>query len=178
MPSCESNVLHTHDVIDDVTMSKSRSNIKIAIAWSIFIVQRGNKYCHKLWLTWHLFNTQISGSASIWKIIRGRNSKPFSGIFKIHVFCMVGSISRQIWKLHGEFCKMKPFWLWWQLQLRHSVTLNSVLYIHVSERVALRAISKANILANNANIVIYFHITINYRISYEIRFLKIADQKS
>ena len=47
-PSCANYVLHTHDVIDDIIRSISRSNIKIAISWSVFIVQRGNKYCHNL----------------------------------------------------------------------------------------------------------------------------------
>ena len=35
MPSCVSYVLHTNDVIDEVTRSFSRSNIIIAITWSV-----------------------------------------------------------------------------------------------------------------------------------------------
>ena len=53
MSSCVSYVLHTHDVIYDITRSKSRSNLKSAITPSVFIVQCGNKYCHNLWLKGH-----------------------------------------------------------------------------------------------------------------------------
>ena len=48
--SCASYVLYTHDVIDDITMPKSMSNFKIAITWSVFIVQRENKYCQNMCL--------------------------------------------------------------------------------------------------------------------------------
>ena len=57
IPSCTSHLLHTHNVIDEVTRSTSRSNLKIAITWSVFIVHCGNKYCYNLWLTGCLFNT-------------------------------------------------------------------------------------------------------------------------
>ena len=43
MSSCASYVLHTHDVIDDVTRSQSRSNFEIDISPSIFELQRRSK---------------------------------------------------------------------------------------------------------------------------------------
>ena len=45
MHSCASYLLHTHDVVDDVTRSQSRPNLKIAISLSAFIVRRGNNIC-------------------------------------------------------------------------------------------------------------------------------------
>ena len=57
MPSCANYVLHTHDVIDDVTRSISRSNLKIPIHVTVFIVERGNKNYHNLWLTGPPSNT-------------------------------------------------------------------------------------------------------------------------
>ena len=49
MPNCASYVLHTHDVIDSVTRSKNKSNLKIAMAWSVYVIQRRNKYGLNLW---------------------------------------------------------------------------------------------------------------------------------
>ena len=43
MFSCASYVTHTHDVIDDVTRSQSRSNFEIDITPSIFELQRRSK---------------------------------------------------------------------------------------------------------------------------------------
>ena len=43
MSSCASYVSRTHDVIDDVTISQSRSNFKIDIFASIFELQRRSK---------------------------------------------------------------------------------------------------------------------------------------
>ena len=40
MSSCASYVSHTHDVIDDVTRSQSRSNVEIDISPSIFQLER------------------------------------------------------------------------------------------------------------------------------------------
>ena len=54
---CASYVLHTHDVIDDVTRSISRSNLKIAITKSVFVVQSVETNCHNLWFTGRLSNT-------------------------------------------------------------------------------------------------------------------------
>ena len=51
MCSCASYVSRTYNAIDYVTRFKSRSNVEIAITRSVFIVQRGNKYRHNLWLT-------------------------------------------------------------------------------------------------------------------------------
>ena len=73
---------------------KSRSNIKIAITWSVFITLHGNKYYHNIWLTGQLSKTP--------KIIIERKSKPFSGFFKINVLRMKVSISVQTWKLDGK----------------------------------------------------------------------------
>ena len=43
MSSCASYVSHTHDVIDDVTRSPSKSNFEIDISPSIFELQRRSK---------------------------------------------------------------------------------------------------------------------------------------
>ena len=43
MPSCASYVSRTHDVIDDVTKSQSRSNFEIHISPSILELQRRSK---------------------------------------------------------------------------------------------------------------------------------------
>ena len=43
MSSCASYVSHTHDVIDDVTRSQSRSNFEIDISPSIFELQHRSK---------------------------------------------------------------------------------------------------------------------------------------
>ena len=56
-------------------------------------------------------------------------------------------------------------WRW-----RHNVTSNIAIYIHVSERVAVEASSKANILGMNANTVIIFPGYTWIRRSYGIRF--------
>ena len=47
------DVSHTHDVIDDITRSKSRSNFEIVMTLPVLIRQYGNNYCWKLWLTEH-----------------------------------------------------------------------------------------------------------------------------
>ena len=110
---------------------KSRSKLKIVTTWSVFIALRGNKYCQYLWLTWHLYYIQISVSVCVWKIVRGRKSKPFSRIFKIHVLHMIASIWLQIWKLDVELCIMKPWYFHHDDIFSHGVTLNIALYIHV-----------------------------------------------
>ena len=43
MPSCASYDSRTHDVIDDVTMSQSRSNFEIDTSSSIFELERRSK---------------------------------------------------------------------------------------------------------------------------------------
>ena len=43
MSSCASYVSHTHDVIDDVTWSQSRSNFEIDISPSIFVLEHRSK---------------------------------------------------------------------------------------------------------------------------------------
>ena len=73
MPCCASNVLYTHDVIDDVTRSVNRSNLKIAITRSVFIVHHGNKYCHNLWLTGHVSNTLKRDNHPNWQSITVSN---------------------------------------------------------------------------------------------------------
>ena len=170
--------------------------MKLPKTRSIFIIQRGNNYCHNLWLTGHLqtrswaerlsmghfctvawyrcttpvlfcghrrsppliweendgghvelkrrrisvasdcaslWHTQISVSVSVWKITRGRKSKPFQGLFKIHVLYMIAIIALQMWKLLGNYVKRNQFnphgsevtawpgilpyifmsWIWW-----------------------------------------------------------------
>ena len=158
MPRCASYVLHTHDIIDDVTVSKIRSNPKIPTTWSVFfIVQRGTNIVI-ICGSWDILLMYLSFGFSFGlKIIRGWKSKSFPGISKIHILHMIASISLQIWQLGGKLCKMKPFWPWWHHQWRHNVTLHIALYINARERVVLgMSISKVNILVNNANIVIIF----------------------
>ena len=43
MSSCASYVSHTHDIIDDVTRSQSRSNFEIDISSSIIDLERQSK---------------------------------------------------------------------------------------------------------------------------------------
>ena len=58
----------------------------------IFIIQRGNKYCHKLWLTSHLPDTlKLQFDFGFWKLVRGRMWKPFSGVLK-NVVYMIASM--------------------------------------------------------------------------------------
>ena len=107
MPISASYVLRTHNIIDYVARSKIRSNVRIAITWTVFNVQpgHGHKYCHDLWLNGHLLKHSSFG----FSFVRGRKSKPFSGFFKIHDLHMIPSIWLQIWNLEGKLCKMKPF---------------------------------------------------------------------
>ena len=55
IPSCASHVLHTHDVINDVAMSKSKLNLNIPITWSglsweqiLELDNFSNELCHQL----------------------------------------------------------------------------------------------------------------------------------
>ena len=70
-------------------------------------VAHGTAFKHAQVLVW----------ISVWKIVRGRKSKPFSGIFKIHVLHMIASIWLQIWKLkancdHDDIIRDITAWLW------------------------------------------------------------------
>ena len=85
---------------------KNRSNLKITIARSVFLYILSQFVAQ--WTS--SYNTQVSVSFSVWKIASGRKSKPFSGIFKIHVLYMIALIGLWIWKLHYKLCKMKPIW--------------------------------------------------------------------
>ena len=55
-----------------------------------------------------------------------------------------------------QIIRIKPFWLRWDYRWRHSATLNIAFYIHVLERAAPRARSKASNSGINANIIITF----------------------
>ena len=89
--------------------------------------------------------TQVS--VSIIKIVRGRKSKLFPVIFKIHDMYMTSDVEtmRQI------------IWLRWGHETCHkAIFFNIALYIYVLERVAPRANCQTNSSGMNGNIVIIF----------------------
>ena len=57
MSNCESYVSHTHDVIDDVTRSQSRSNFESDISPSIFELERRSKAQEMLMAIFLVYST-------------------------------------------------------------------------------------------------------------------------
>ena len=108
MSSCASYVSRTHDVIDDVTRSQSRSNFEIDISPSIFKLERRSK-------------AQIVGNAHgylsgifnfrynfRWKILsRAQNS----GHFENFEILNTASIWPQIWKDRPKLCHKKSIFM-------------------------------------------------------------------
>ena len=95
MSSCASYVSRTHDVIDDVTISQSRSKFEIDISPSIFELQRRSK-------------AQNVGNA------HGYLSGIFNlaqngGHFENFEILNTASIWPQIWKDRPKFCQKKYF---------------------------------------------------------------------
>ena len=89
MSSRASYVLHTDDVIDDVTRSKRKSILKIVIIWSIFLsysVETEKKYNHYLYLTWHLSHRLINVTFNV-KISNGTIN--FVKLLCKHIMCIV-----------------------------------------------------------------------------------------
>ena len=54
MRNYASYVSHTHILM---IISWCQKGLKLAITWSVFVVQRGYKYCRNIWLVGHLSNT-------------------------------------------------------------------------------------------------------------------------
>ena len=124
---------------------------------SVSFVQNGNKYCHNLWLSEHLTNTRrFKIGFRFERSPRVENRNHIREFFNVHFSHMIASTWLHIWKLDGWLCRMTPFWPWRHHQQRHNKTLHIARFIHIWEMVALGAISKAQIMKNNAGIVITF----------------------
>ena len=99
--SCTSYVLQIHDIIDDVTRSKSRPNVKIVITQFLSYSVETNIViiCVHGTSFWHIW---VSVLVSVWKMIRSRESKPFLEIVKIRILHMIVPIWVHIWKLNDK----------------------------------------------------------------------------
>ena len=127
-------VSRSREVIHDVTMLKSRSNFEVTITRLVYIIQHGNKYCHNMFLTGHLYDTLIFRFQFRFQDRRRLKMETVSRNFRNPCLYMIALIGLQIWKFHGISCKRKPISPRWRHQRRHSVTFNIALYIHVYER--------------------------------------------
>ena len=126
MSSCASYVSRTHDVIDDVTRSQSKSNFEIDISPSIFELERRPKAQNIANSNGYLsgiFNFRYNFR---WKSLsRAQNGGHFSNFESLNT----ASIWPQIWKEHSKLCQKKFFSWWWPNRWRHRVASKSALYI-------------------------------------------------
>ena len=106
MSSCASYVSRTHDVIDDVTRSQSRSNFESDISPSIFQLERRSKaqnVGNAHGCLSGLFNFRYNFR---WKSLsRAQNS----GHFENFEILNTGSIWPQIWKDRPRLCQKEYF---------------------------------------------------------------------
>ena len=54
---CVMKQVMCHILMASLIISWGQKGLKLAITWSVFVVQRGYKYCHNMWLVGHLSNT-------------------------------------------------------------------------------------------------------------------------
>ena len=106
MSSCASYVSRTHDVIDDVTRSQSRSNFEIDISPSIFELERrsnaqnvGNAHGYLYGIFNFRYNCRLKS------LSRAQNS----GHFENFEILNTASIWPQIWKDPPKLCQKKYF---------------------------------------------------------------------
>ena len=106
MSSCASYVSRTHDVIDDVTRSQSRSNFEIDISPSIFELERrskaqnvGNAHGYLSDIFNFRYNFRLKS------LSRAQNS----GHFENFEILNTASIWPQIWKDRPKLCQKKYF---------------------------------------------------------------------
>ena len=157
-----------HDVIANVARSTSRSNREIAIARSVLSYSVDTEYCHNLWL--------MTISVSVWEIDRVRKSKPFSGIFIIHVLYTIVLIGLQIWQLHCELCKTRPVWPRWRHQWRQAwLWILSSIFIFRKGWVPGQVLWP---VSQEWLRISYFRFIHDRRRSQDITHFKIADQRS
>ena len=126
MSSCASYVSRSHDVIDDVTRSQSRSNFEIDISPSIFELERrskaqnvGNAHGYLSGIFNFRYNFRLKS------LSRALNS----GHFENFEILNTASIWPQIWKDRPKLCQKKVFSWWWRHRWRHRVASKSALYI-------------------------------------------------
>ena len=104
--SCASYVSRTHDVIDDVTTSQSRSNFEIDISPSICELERRQKAQNVGNANSYLsgrFNFGITSGKK--RLFRAQNG----GYFENFEILNIASIWPQIWKDHPELCQKNIF---------------------------------------------------------------------
>ena len=106
MSSCASYVSRTHDVIDDVIRSQSRSNFEIAISPSIFELERRSKVQNV-----GNANGYLSGIFHFRYNFRQKSSSRAQngGHFENFEISNTVPIWPQIWKDHLKFCQKSIF---------------------------------------------------------------------
>ena len=106
MSSCASYVSHTHDVIDDVTRSQSRSNLKLIylLQYLSYSVDQKLKMSEMLMVIFLVYSTSCitSGKKSLSRAQNG-------GHFKNFIILITASIWPQIWKDRPKLCEKKYF---------------------------------------------------------------------
>ena len=102
MSSCASYVSHTHDIIDDVTRSQSRSNFEIDTSLSIFELEHRSKAQNvgnaNAYLS-DIINLQYNLR---WKVCL---QLKMAAILKKFLLLNTASIWPQIWKDHPKLCQ-------------------------------------------------------------------------
>ena len=116
MPSYASYVSCTHDVIDDVTRSQSKSNFEIDISPSIFELERRSKAQNIGNASGYLFDIFNFRYDFHWKSLsRAQNGGHFENLAILNT----ASISPQIWKDRPKLYHKKYFSWWWRHRWRH-----------------------------------------------------------
>ena len=125
MSSCASNVSRTHDVIEDVRRSQSRSNFKIDIFPSICELTRRSKaqnvgnangYLSGLLNFWYNFRYKKFVASSKWPFWKFLNIK--------HSFNLTSDMKRS-----SQIMPEKVSSWWWRHRWCHTVASKSALYI-------------------------------------------------
>ena len=126
MSSCSSYVSRTHDVIDDVTRSQSRSNFEIDISPSIFELERRSKAQNA-----HSYISGIFNFRYIYKVCR---ELKIAVILKILKYYTQLQFDLRYEKIVPNYAKKSISW-WWRHRWRHRVALMSALYIFFTNEI-------------------------------------------
>ena len=122
MSSCASYVSRTHDVIDDVTRSQSRSNFESDISPSIFELERRSKAQNVMAMAIFLVYS-TSGITSGKKVCR---ELKIVAILKILKYQTQLQFDLRYEKIVPNYAK-KVFSWWWRHRWRHRVASKSAL---------------------------------------------------
>ena len=150
MSSCASYVSRTHDVIDDVTRSQSRSNFESNISPSKFELERRSKAQDVGNANGYLFGIFNFRYNFWWK---GLSRAQYGGYFENSDILNTASIWPQILQKLSQIMPKKFFSWQWRHRWRHMVASNFP-SIFMFRRGWFREQVASNVSSINANIII------------------------